>query len=164
MEGIPVLCVWFEASNRCDSIRRYPVSRSVETTIWFFRVFLPVSAKRQCRPVSARQCSRLCERHCCFLESCFQCACAISPFVSVPWLVDARIPHVVTSHLLRALDLFLLRDSANQNSMSHRDSHQRYPASITSVIQRIDTFTVVAALLDLQPYSVGPCETHSLHG
>ena len=26
---------FFKASNRCDSIRRYPVSRSVETTIWF---------------------------------------------------------------------------------------------------------------------------------
>ena len=35
----------------------------------------------------------------------FQCACAISPFLSVPWLVDARIPHAVISHLLRALDL-----------------------------------------------------------
>ena len=41
--------------------------------------------------------------------------------LSVPWLVDARIPHVVILHLLMALDhLFLLRDSANQNSMSHR--------------------------------------------
>ena len=38
---------------------------------------------------------------------------------------------------------------------------QRCSASITSVIQRIDTFTVVA-LLDLQPYSVGLCETHPL--
>ena len=28
--------------------------------------------------------------------------------------------------------------------------------------KRIDTFTVVAELLDLQPYSVGLCETHPL--
>ena len=46
--------------------------------------------------------------------------------------------------------------------MSHRERDQRYPASITSVIQRIDTVTVAAELLDLQPYSVGLCETHSL--
>ena len=46
--------------------------------------------------------------------------------------------------------------------MSHRVCYQRYSASITSVIQRIDTFTVVAELLDLQPYSVGLCETHPL--
>ena len=46
--------------------------------------------------------------------------------------------------------------------MSHRVGYQRYSASITSVIQRIDTFTVVAELLDLQPYSVGLCETHPL--
>ena len=63
-------------------------------------------------------------------------------FLSVPWLVDARIPHVVISHLFRALDhFFLLRDSANQNSMSRRDWYQRYPASIMSVIQRINIFT-----------------------
>ena len=49
--------------------------------------------------------SRLCDRHCCFPVSCFQCACASSPFLSVPWLVDAGIPHVVISHLLKALDL-----------------------------------------------------------
>ena len=58
--------------------------------------------------------------------------------------------------------MFLLHDSANQNSMFHHDCYQRYPASVTSIIQRIGTFTVIAELLDLQPYSVGLCETHSL--
>ena len=88
---------------------------------------------------------------------------AWSLFFSVPWL------RCLCTHptWLRALDLLcfcfvsLPRDSANQN-MSHRDWYQRYPASITSVIQRIDTFAVVAELLHLQPYSVGLCETHSL--
>ena len=59
-----------------------------------------------------------------------------------------------TSHMMshrtwfRALDQFVcfpyatcLLDSANQN-MSHRVWYQRYLASITSVIQRIDTFTI----------------------
>ena len=46
--------------------------------------------------------------------------------------------------------------------MSHRVWYQRYSASITSVIRRIDTFTVVAKLLDLQPRSLGLCETHPL--
>ena len=69
--------------------------------------------ERQCCPVFARdnvtqsqpnKCSRFCERHCCFLVSCFQCACASYPFLSVVWLVDARIPHDVISHLVRTLD------------------------------------------------------------
>ena len=34
---------------------------------------------------------------------------------------------------------------------THRERHQRYPASVTSVIQRIDKSTVVAELLVLQP-------------
>ena len=43
-----------------------------------------------------------------------------------------------------------------------RERYQRYPASVTSVIQRIDTFTVVAEPLVLQPCFVGLCETASL--
>ena len=108
----------------------------VETTIWFFPCFPSRLCERQCCSVSARQCSRLCERHCCFLVSCLR----FLPFcLFLGWFIHAS--HMLSYRISsRPLTMLLLRDSANQSSMSRRWC-QRYPASITSVIHRIDTFT-----------------------
>ena len=100
---------------------------------------------------------------------CFQLARVVS--VCLFFLCPVVEVFVHTSHTMshrtwfRALDQFVsfscatcLLDSANQKHVSSC----LISASIISVIQRIDTFTVVAELLDLQPYSVGLCETHPL--
>ena len=96
--------------------------------------------ERQCCPVFARdnvtqsqlnKWSHFCERHCCFFVSCFQCTCASSPFLSVVWLVDARIPHDVTSHLFRTLDhcfcCVILRNKTEstpwKKSSEHHECH-----------------------------------------
>ena len=79
--------------------------------------------ERQCLiDLCERQCLvDLCERQCCFPVSCFQYACAISPFcLFLGWLMHAShmLSHRICSGPLTTL---LLHDSANENSMFHRD-------------------------------------------
>ena len=88
--------------------------------------------ERQCCSVSARDsvpsglCERqclfdLCERHCCFHVPCLQYACAISSlYLFLGWLMHAS--HLLSHRICsKPLTMLLLHDSANQNSMSHRD-------------------------------------------
>ena len=56
-------------------------------------------------------------------------------FLSVPWLVDARIPHVIISHLSGSLTMSLLHGSANQKhvpscliSAISSERHECHPA------------------------------------
>ena len=56
-------------------------------------------------------------------------------FLSVPWLVDARIPHVIISHLSGSLTMSLLHGSANQKhvpscliSTISSERHECHPA------------------------------------
>ena len=67
----------------------------VETTICFPLVFPPASARGNV-VLSLRETLF----HCILLSVCMR----DFSLLSVPWLVDARIPHLVISHLLRALD------------------------------------------------------------
>ena len=104
------------ASNRCVSIRRYSVSRDVETTICFSLFSFPPQreavlshlCERQCYPVSARDSVLLASaRGSVGLASArgiLLSVCMRDSFLFVCTLVDARISHVVVSHLLRALD------------------------------------------------------------
>ena len=96
------------------------MSRDGETTIWFFLVFLPASARGSVVP-SLRETVSFWPLREALLFPCILLSVCMRDFslLSVLWLVDARIPHVVISH--GPLTMLLLHDSANQNSMFRRD-------------------------------------------
>ena len=94
-EGMPCPAMWKQqfvfSLFSCPPLREGVLSRLCE------KQYPSGLCKRQCL-------LDLCERHCCVPVSCFQYACAISPIsLFLGWLMHAS-PHVVISHLLRALD------------------------------------------------------------
>ena len=100
---------------------------------------------------------------------CFQFARVILFFSDVPWLVSVRHLLVHVSHLFaQCSDSYRIcsgpltishRILRIRMACIHRERYQRCPARVTSVIQRIDTVTVVSELLVLQPCFAGLCVT-----
>ena len=92
----------------CESIGRHPCSLRLVSSVRQMRpTDAPAVWKQQFGfslfsfpPLREAMFSRLCERQCLF----DLCEMRDFSLLSVPWLVDARIPHVVIPHLLRALD------------------------------------------------------------